>query len=164
MKKEVITINSLPKTAEELKAAVDLTSPFNTAAYVIAALMNYENNPQETENMLNVLKGPEALSPFQSQFIRERLRGKMYVVRSYFKGTSPDNNYQPSMPYQIEISDNPYSYQDEGYATLWLTSSGADNPRPVKLRNKPSTGEWFLFGDITYLSDIRIPTEQDPWA
>ena len=160
----VITINTLPKTAEELKAIADLSSPFNTAALTIAALMEYENNPDAAIDMLNFLKGPEPLSEFQIQFIRERLRGKMYVVRSYFKGTSPQNNYQPTTPYQLEVNENPYSYQNEGYATLYLTSSGADSPRPISLRNKPSTGEWFLWGDITYLSDIRIPTEQDPWA
>ena len=160
----VITINALPKTAEELKAIADLSSPFNTAALTIAALMEYENNPDAAIDMLNFLKGPEPLSEFQIQFIRERLRGKMYVVRSYFKGTSPQNNYQPTTPYQLEVNENPYSYQNEGYATLYLTSSGADSPRPISLRNKPSTGEWFLWGDITYLSDIRIPTEQDPWA
>ncbi len=161
---EKIEINSLPKTADELKAAVDFQSPFCVAAYAIAALAEYESSPDNAVAMVNALKGPEPLSPFQLQFIRERLRGKMYVVRSYFEGTSPQNNYQASAPYVVEVSDNPYSYQNEGYATLYIKSSGADNPRPVSLRKKPSTGEWFLWGDITYLSDIRIPTEQDPWA
>ena len=160
----ILTFNSLPKTAEEMRAIADLSSPFNTAAYAIAALANYDSNPDAAIEMLNVLKGPEPLSPFQMQFIRERLNGKMYVVRSYFKGSSPQNSYQPSVPYQIEVNENPYSYQNEGYATLYLTSSGADNARPISLRKKPSTGEWFLWGDITYLSDIRIPAEQDPWA
>ncbi len=161
---KTITFSSLPSSAEEMRAIADLSSPFNTAALAIAALANYEANPEKTIEMLNVLKGPEPLSPFQQQFIRERLGGKMYVVRSYFNGTSPQNNYQPSVPYSIEVNENPYSYQNEGYATLWFTSSGADNPRPISLRKKPSTGEWFLWGDITYLSDIRIPVEQDPWA
>ncbi len=160
----IYTLNSLPKTAEEMRAAADLSTPFNTASLAIAALMNFESNPDSTFEMLNVLKGPESLSPFQMQFIRERLGGKMYVVRSYFKGATPENNYSVSAPYEIEVNENPYSYQNEGYATLWLTSSGADNPRPISLRKKPSTGEWFLWGDITYLSDIRVPKEQDPWA
>ena len=113
--------------------------------------------------MLNVLKGPEPLSPFQMQFIRERLGGKMYVVRSYFKGATPENNYCVSAPYEIEVNENPYSYQNEGYATLWLTSSGADNPRPISLRKKPSTGEWFLWEQML-LAQIRTPKSQDPWA
>ena len=161
---EVIRFDSLPKNVEELKGIIDLSSPFKTAAYTIAVLMNFENNPEETYRMLDVLKGPQPLSVYQKQFIRERLRGNMHVVRSYFNGTSPDNNYEPTMPYEIEVFDGPYTNVNSGYATLFIRSSGADSPRPFTLRNKPSTGEWFLWGDITYLSMIRIPTSQDPWA
>ena len=81
---------------------------------------------------------------------------------SFFKGTRPDNNYTPSKPYTVTISSNPYSFDSANWATLYLTSSGADNPRPVKLREKPSTGEWFL-NEIQFLSDIRIPANQDKW-
>ena len=41
-------------------------------------------------------------------------------------------------------------------------SGGADDPRPVRLRKKPSTGQWFLV-DIQYLSDIRVPAAEDKW-
>lgn len=36
-------------------------------------------------------------------------------------------------------------------------------PRPLKLRNKPSTGQWFLW-EQQLLTGIRIPVEADPWA
>lgn len=54
-------------------------------------------------------------------------------------------------------------YAEENWATLYVTSCGADNPRPIKLRKKPSTGQWIL-NDIQCLSDIRIPVEEDPWT
>ena len=71
-------------------------------------------------------------------------------------------NYTPSKPYTIRITSNQYSFQSENWATLWLTSGGADNPRSIKLRQKPSTGQWFV-NDIQYLSDIRTPASEDPW-
>ena len=37
-------------------------------------------------------------------------------------------------------------------------------PRPIKLRQKPSTGEWFLWEYSSPLSGIRTPAAQDPWA
>ena len=55
------------------------------------------------------------------------------------------------------------SFDNENWATMYVTSSGSDNPRPVKLRKKPSTGQWFL-NEIQCLSDIRVPTADDPWA
>lgn len=165
-KTEIITFNALPKSAEDIKNnfADCFKSPFKMAALAVAVLMNYEDNRDATIEMLNAIKGPRPLTPFEIQFIRDRLAGKMYVVRSYFSGTSVDNDYTvPPAPYRIEVSDNPYSYQNADYATLYLNSSGADNPRPVTLRHKPSTDEWFLW-EHTFLSDIRQPRSQDPWA
>ena len=40
---------------------------------------------------------------------------------------------------------------------------GPENPRPIKFRKKPSTGQWFL-NDIQCLDDIRVPVSEDPWA
>lgn len=40
---------------------------------------------------------------------------------------------------------------------------GPENPRPIKFRKKPSTGQWFL-NDIQCLADIRVPVSEDPWA
>ena len=62
----------------------------------------------------------------------------------------------------IIVSENPYSYQNEGYATLYMTSGGADSPRSVQLR-KAKDGKWYLW-DQFLLADIRQPDSADPWA
>ena len=93
----------------------------------------------------------------------ERLRGKEYKARSFLAGATPENSYQPTTPYTITVNENPYSFDEENWATLYVTSGGADTPRPIKLRKKPSTGQWFL-NDIQCLSDIRVPVAEDPWA
>ena len=86
-----------------------------------------------------------------------------YKARSFFEGATPQNGYQPNTPYKITVIENPYSFDNENWATLYVQSGGADNPRPMKLRKKPSTGQWFLV-DIQCLADIRVPVEEDPWA
>ena len=65
------------------------------------------------------------------------------------------------MPITLTVSENPYSYQDEGYATLWIRSGGADSPRQVRLRRKGE--QWFLWEQFL-LPDIRKPAAEDPWA
>ena len=156
---------SLPKSLEELMNLPEavLNSPFKTAALTIAVLCNYENDSYATFEMLNYLKGPENVSEYEKQFIRERLKGKGYKTYSYFAGATPENGYTPTKPYSISVYDNPYSFPDENWATLYVKSSGADSPRGIKLRKKPSTGQWFL-NDIQCLSDIRLPVAEDPWA
>ena len=162
---ETFTFASLPTNVSELQAVPEasLDSAFKTTALTLVALCRYEQNPDEAIEMLNFLKGPEEVSTYEKQFIRERMEGKMYKARSYFAGATPENGYTPTTPYTITVSENPYSFDNENWATLYVTSGGADNPRPVKLRKKPSTGQWFL-NDIQCLSDIRVPVSEDPWA
>lgn len=59
-----ITLNSLPKTLDELKAMPQaaLTVPEEVAALTVAALALYPENPAETEKMLDFLRGPR---PFE---------------------------------------------------------------------------------------------------
>ena len=163
-----ITLNSLPKTLDELKAMPQaaLTVPEEVAALkVAAALALYPENPAETEKMLDFLRGPRPLNGIDKQFIRDRFRGKEYLMRSYLVGSTPENNYTPVQPYRVTVSENNYSRTQfvDGYLTLYGACSGADSPRPLKLRNKPSTGQWFLW-EQQLLTGIRIPQVADPWA
>ena len=112
--------------------------------------------------MLDFLRGPRPLSVMDKQFIADRFRDKDYVPRSYFVGATPQNNYLPSEPYSIVVSENPYSYQNEGYATLYVSSGGADSPRSVQLR-LAKDGMWYLWEQYL-LADIRKPESENPWA
>lgn len=162
---ETFTFSKLPNNVSELQTLPEasLDSPFKTTALTLVALCRYEQNPEDAIEMLNFLKGPAEVSTFEKQFISERLNGKAYKVRSYFMGATPQNRYTPTIPYTISVSENPYSYPEENWATMYVTSGGADNPRTVKLRKKPSTGQWFLV-EIQCLSDIRVPVADDPWS
>ena len=144
---KTFTFNSLPKNLQELKALPEATlqDPFATAALSLLALTAFESDRESSVAMLNFLMGPEPLNPSSLQQISDRfMDGKSYKVNSFFAGATPQNNYTPSIPYKIEVSSNPYSFENDGWATLWLTSGGADSPRPVKLRQKKSTAQWFL--------------------
>ena len=162
---ESFTFSALPNSLAELQAMPEasLDSAFKTTALTIAVLCSYEKNPDGCIEMLNFLKGPAEVSTYEKGFIKERLSGKFYKTFSFFEGATPENGYKPNTPYVIKVSENPYSFDEENWATLYVTSGGADNPRPIKLRKKPSTGQWFL-NDIQCLADIRVPVEEDPWA
>ena len=163
-KTEKIVIAELPDDLEGFKALPQATmaTPFDTAALAVVALTYYSFNKNLCIDMLNFLRGPRPLSEMEKQFIADRFRDKDYVPRSYYDGATPENNYEPSSPYTITVSDNPYSYQDESYATLHLKSGGADSPRQVKLR-LAKDGKWYLW-DQMLLADIRVPESEDPWA
>ena len=159
-----ITFSSLPETFEAFTALPEakMDNPFSTAALTILAFCFYPENKDLSLQMLDFLRGPRPLSVMDKQFIADRFRDKDYVPRSYFEGATPNNNYLPSEPYSITVSENPYSYQNEGYATLYVTSGGADSPRSVQLR-LAKDGKWYLWEQYL-LADIRKPESENPWA
>ncbi len=163
--KVTFRFEKLPETVEELKALPEavLDTPYKAAALTVLALCEYAKDREAGKEMLNFLKGPSPLMPSDIQFLNDRfMDGKDYVPRSFLAGAAPDNDYTPSAPYTLTVSANPYSYQTEGYAVLWLQSGGADSARQVKLRCKGNT-TWYLWEQYL-LSDIRKPKSSDPWA
>lgn len=139
--------------------------PKEVAAMVVLALGRYPKNREECFAMMNDLKGPEPLSNMEKEFIRDRfMDGKDYIMRSYFKGATPENDYTPQRPLRIEVIELSDSFESEGYARLWIPSGGADSPRQVTLRKKNSTGEWFINQHEFLLGNIRIPKSEDKWA
>lgn len=166
-KKETFTFDRIPETVDEMKALpqANLQNPFGVVALVILAMNNFNKDLDKCKDMLAFLKGPGTLMNQEISRMNDQLKGKDYLMRSYFEGTSPENNYKPTEPYKITVFDHPNSYDNEkdGYVTLWVKSSGSDSDRQVRLRKKQSTGEWFL--NEEYLTPgIKTPQEADPWA
>ncbi|MBR5059913.1 MAG: hypothetical protein IKX06_03980 [Clostridia bacterium] len=165
--KREIVFDDIPETLDAFKALpqANLKDPFEVAALAIVALNIYPVDKDTSIAMIDYLKGPDPLSGLDKSFIKDRfMDGKEYVVRSYFKGASPENDYAPASPYTIVVESNPYSKIDDTNLQLWVTSFGADSPRPIGLRQKPSTGEWFLREFKGVLAGVREPVSQNPWA
>ncbi len=164
---KTVIFQEMPETLEQMQALPEasLRDPLDVAALTVAALCVYPFNKDESIRMLNFLKGPQPLSPMEISFIRDRFMDSDYVPRSYLNGATPQNNYMPQRPYSVTVYETPHSRDNfnEGYLTIYITSGGADNPRYVRLRTKPSTGEWFLWEQFL-LVGIRVPDAQNPWA
>ena len=157
--------HALPESVDEMRALPEasLDTPYQTAALTVCALCAYAAVPEIGKEMLNFLKGPSPLSPFEISFLNDRFRDGKHIPFSYFAGAAPSNNYTPSQPFTVTVFSNPYSFQNEGWATLHLNSGGADSPRQIKLRLKPSEGKWYLSEQMIMVG-IRPPVQDDPWA
>ena len=160
-----VTFTTLPSNLAELQATPEaaLQSPYDAVALTLAALCSFERDPQTVWEMLDFLKGPEDVTEREKQFITERLRDKEYKIRSFFQGATPENNYTPTTPWTVVVTASPGSFAQERWATLYVQSGGADSPREIRLRQKPSTGQWFV-SEIMCLGDIRLPRDEDKWA
>ena len=164
-KSEKIVFSSLPETLEQFASLpqAQMKTPFDTAAMTVLAFCYYPKDRELAFSMLNYLRGPRPMNGMDRSFIADRFLDKDYVPRSYFDGATPQNDYQPSIPYAIKVSENPYSYEQENMAKLFVTSGGADSPRDVQLR-LAKDGKWYLWESPGLLSGIRQPESSNPWA
>ena len=160
-----VIFSDIPDTLEAFRALpqCDLSRPENTCALLLLAARLFIKDRDAGTAAMNLLRGPRPMTPYDVQFLRDRLRDKPYLPLAYFNGTAPENSYTPSRPYTLEVLPDPRP-QDipEGYLRLYLRTAGADSPRPVKLRRKGN--EWMLWEYSSVLSGIRIPAAEDPWA
>ena len=159
-----VVFSALPENFEQFKALEQaaLSNPFDVAALTVLALCFYPQDRDASLAMLDFLRGPRPLSTYDKQFIRDRFMDKDYVPRSYFNGATPQNDYLPSEPYTVSVRQTPYSYQNEGYAKLYVTSGGADSPREITLR-LAKDGKWYLWEQYI-LAGVRAPESSNPWA
>lgn len=164
--KETFVFSALPSSIEELKMLPEdsLDTPFKTASLTLCALCVYAQDKEKGLEMLNFLRGPRPMNGMEISFINDRFRGgKTYIPFSYFLGATPDNNYTPNKPYTVIVESSNTSGEENGYMKLFISSSGTDSPRPIKLRVRNSDGKWFLWEQYL-LTAIKEPKTLDPWA
>lgn len=161
--------NGYITTIEQL-SMVDRTNPFLVAACAVNIMNSYDpSNPDKYYELLQFLMGDvQPMTPLFKQQLRDRMMSDdkyKYIGKSYFIGATPENNYEPSVPLQVSVNENPYSYQEEGFARLFLKSGGADSERPLTMR-KLKDGNWLIWSDsiMGLLSGIRQPESSNPWA
>lgn len=166
------TFNALPRNMEELKTLEVnnreyFSSPHFVTALFICCLNRMPDNSADAWNMINYLRTHTAtvgendilkVSNVVMQNIVQKLLEKDtngYPVsnglRSYFAGSSPDNQYTPTTPYKVTIVEQSDMYTTEDgilCAKLYVESSGDDNlVGPLKLRKIGDHGWLVYFGE-----------------
>ena len=161
---QTFTFQALPESLAQMQALPEaaLTDPFQTAALTVCALCAYAADKTIGTEMLNWLRGPRPLSPYDISFLNDRFMDGHYVPFSYFAGAVPANDYTPAQPYSLTFEAGPYADANPGYKKLHIRSGGADNPREVLLR-RTADGRWLLWDQFLMLS-IRQPRGDDFWA
>ena len=106
-----VTLSALPASLAEFRN-LSLNTPDEVVAGFLCALNLYVKNPNEGVEAMNILRGPRPMTPYDSQFLRDRLRGKEYLPLAYFAGATPQNSYAPTQPYVDASSKMPDDHMD----------------------------------------------------
>lgn len=180
VKKITYTFNALPRNIEELKTLEVndreyFKSPHFVTALFICCLNRLPYNSTDTWEMINYLRTHTAtvgednimkISKDNTQNVVQNLleddtHGFPSVngLRSYFAGSSPDNQYTPTTPYQVTIVEKSDIYVTKDgnlYAKLYVESSGYDDPvGPLKLR-KVEGHDWLVYsGESVFAKKMK---------
>jgi len=147
-------LDDLPSDVQEFLALRDDLSgtPAGGAAVFVVALALWSRDPALGTACLtaaldasHLVDGPEGISgkqpaPLVLRNLRERLGSAAHVVRSYFAGTSPQAGYAWPQELSIRVLE-PAGSVGPADAKVFVRSTGADSPRPVRVVLSPK-GHW----------------------
>ena len=180
LKKITYTFNALPRNIEELKTLEVndreyFNSPHFVTALFICCLNRLPDNSSDAWNMINYLRTHTATVGENN--IMKMYKGDMQNIvqfllepddngfpssnglRSYFAGSSPDNQYTPTTPYRVTIVEKSDVYTTEDgilCAKLYVESSGSDNLMgALKLRKIDGHG-WLVYsGESVFTKKMK---------
>ena len=126
-----VTIQSIPASLQEFETlAAGGRQPERICALFLCALALFDKDRDAGTAAMNLLRGPRPMTPYDAQFLRDRLRGKAYLPLAYFEGATPENGYQPRAPYRLNVLADPRPQDIEpGYLRVFLKTAGADSFR-----------------------------------
>jgi hypothetical protein len=84
-----------------------------------------------------------------------------HIFRSYAEGATPENGYSHDpTSYTLQIKGSERDQYGRGWKIL-LVSSGADNPRPVYLKQSTTSDLWYVSSYANVYVGIRSPKPAD---
>ena len=103
-----VVIQKLPENLQEFEAlAARGRQPEDICALFLCALALFDKDKDAGTAAMDILRGPRPMTPYDAQFLRDRLRGKSYLPLAYFEGAAPANGYQPQTPYRLNVLADP---------------------------------------------------------
>ena len=103
-----VVIQKIPENLQEFeRLAAQGRKPEHICALFLCALALFDRDKDAGTAAMNLLRGPRPMTPYDAQFLRDRLRGKPYLPFAYFEGATPENGYQPRAPYRLNVLADP---------------------------------------------------------
>lgn len=176
-----VTVQTMPTSPDafiELREQIAKT-PEGGATMAILAMMTFVENETLGKQFLtialdrsqiesgNVYKGYAPQRSFNYHLSRMKDPGRKHLYRSYIVGTSPESNYQASLPYRFSFTRNRYSVikrDDEGnpvQVKVFAACSGASSPRPLAMK-KNASGIWKAYEMSSLFLDVQAPASAAP--
>ena len=80
-----VVIQKIPENLQEFETlAAKGRQPEHICALFLCALALFDRDKDAGTAAMDILRGPRPMTPYDCQFLRDRLRGKTYLPLAYF--------------------------------------------------------------------------------
>lgn len=164
----VITLEKMPESLEELKAAVDVGDPGSVAAYFTYSVMCLVADYDAGMSMMKYLfadiepfgrgftEGGGAGRAGWDPYFNDRLKDDDYrwLPRAYFEGAEASNGFKPPLPLSIALhynepntmTVNSQSFKQLGRLNIvyWIRSNAGGNQININLSRFDGSDRWYV--------------------
>jgi hypothetical protein len=177
--KNEIVIGTIPETLDAFIALRDriAQTPEGGAAVTVVAMLLYASEPDASlgrQALTLVLDRSRIqpsdtamlgwkLRPIDVQRLERRVAGRPWMLRSYFKDTTPEQAYRlPEPPLRVAAYPDRLTADTESeIRKVFVVCNGADNPRPVTLKRNTS-GVWKTWEWSSLTVGVKPPVDNTP--
>lgn len=100
-----VVIQKIPENLQEFEIlAAKGRQPEHICELFLCALALFDRDKDAGVAAMNLLRGPKPMTPYDCQFLRDRLRGKAYLPLAYFEGATPGNGSSGNIPVFSAVS------------------------------------------------------------
>ena len=174
------TFSTIPTNVEELK---QYNISGDDGRYKVLALYTMSlrtwkpENQTDCEEMIGYLCNRQ-LSVYEKQRLAEQMKKSkqyLYLGNAFLNGSTPANNYTPSQPYSITLTQDSVVDEDQVYIPAnpsipspdqyraFIYCKASDSGKWIDVYKSSKDGNWYMYKWMDLITSIKAPASSNPF-
>ena len=174
------TFSTIPTNVEELKQ-YNISGDdgrYKVLALYIMSLRTWKpENQTDCEEMIGYLCNRQ-LSVYEKQRLAEQMKKSkqyLYLGNAFLNGSTPANNYTPSQPYSITLTQDSVVDEDQVYIPAnpsipspdqyraFIYCKASDSGKWIDVYKSSKDGNWYMYKWMDLITSIKAPASSNPF-
>ena len=174
------TFSTIPTNVEELKQ-YNISGDdgrYKVLALYIMSLRTWKpENQTDCEEMIGYLCNKQ-LSVYEKQRLAEQMKKSkqyLYLGNAFLNGSTPANNYTPSQPYSITLTQDSVVDEDKVYIPAnpsipspdqyraFIYCKASDSGKWIDVYKSSKDGNWYMYKWMDLITSIKAPASSNPF-
>ena len=174
------TFSTIPTNVEELKQyniSGDDGRYKVLALYVMSLRTWKPENQTDCEEMIGYLCNKQ-LSVYEKQRLAEQMKKSkqyLYLGNAFLNGATPANDYTPSQPYSITLTQDSVVDEDQIYIPAnpsipspdqyraFIYCKASDSGKWIDVYKSSKDGNWYMYKWMDLITSIKAPASSNPF-